>query len=92
MKLVGATNGFVRGPFLIEGFLYGFVASLITIVIIEPILLWAGPRIETFFGTSSLIFEFVQHNLLLVIGGELLFGVALGVASSLLAIHRYLKV
>jgi len=92
MKLVGATNGFVRGPFLIEGILYGFVASLVTIAVIEPILLWSGPKIEAFFGTSSVIFEFVQHNLALVITGEILFGVALGLISSYLAIHRYLRV
>jgi len=92
MKLVGATNGFVRGPFLIEGFLYGFAASLITIAIIQPLLLWIAPKVESFFGTSSQVFSFIQENLALVIAGEILVGVVLGVLSSYLAVHRYLKV
>ncbi|MFH0830650.1 MAG: permease-like cell division protein FtsX [Parcubacteria group bacterium] len=92
MKLVGATNGFVRGPFLIEGILYGFVASLITLGIIEPVLMWISPKVESFFGTSSVVFDFIQSNLALVIGGELILGTLLGVVSSLLAIHRYLRV
>ncbi len=92
MKLVGATNGFVRGPFLVEGFLYGFIASIVTVAVLQPTLLWASPKLESFFGTSSQVFEFVQNNLAVVIVGELALGVLLGVVSSLFAVHRYLRV
>jgi len=92
MKLVGATNGFVRGPFILEGAMYGLLASIVTVAILQPLLLWLSPKVEGFFGTSSAVFDFVQSHLGLVVGGELTVGVLLGVASSYLAIRRYLRV
>ena len=35
MKYVGATNGYIRGPFIIEGILFGLIGALISIVIIN---------------------------------------------------------
>lgn len=92
MKLVGASNGFVRAPFFVEGVMYGLVASIVTIAVLQPTLLWSSPKLESFFGTSSQLFEFVQENLALVISGELAIGILLGVVSSMLAVHRYLRV
>jgi len=92
MKLVGATNGFVRGPFLIEGTFYGFMASVLTLAILLPILYWLSPKVESFFGTTSFVFDFVINNIGLMIAGELGIGILLGVVSSLFAMHRYLKV
>lgn len=92
MKLVGATNGFVRGPFLIEGLLFGLLASIITISILQPAMFWLTPKVQSFFGTSSLVFTFVQDNIVLVILVELAIGALLGAASSWLAVRRYLKV
>lgn len=92
MKLVGATNSFVRGPFIIEGVLYGFAASIVTLAFIWPLLFWVSPKVENFFGTSSIVFDFIQQNLALVILGELAIGMILGIISSLLAVRRYLRV
>jgi cell division transport system permease protein len=92
MKLVGATNGYIRGPFVIEGVLYGLLASFVTVSILQPLLLWVSPQVESFFGTSSAVFDFVRNNLALVIAGEVGAGVLLGMLSSSLAIHRYLRV
>lgn len=92
MKLVGATNGFVRGPFMIEGIVYGLAASIITIALLQPLMLWISPKVEDFFGTSSQIFEFVQENIVLVTTGELGVGIFLGVLSSFLAVRKYLKI
>jgi cell division protein FtsX len=36
MRLVGATNGFIRAPFLIEGFLLGLFSALITLMLVLP--------------------------------------------------------
>ena len=92
MKLVGATNGYIRGPFIIEGVLYGLLASLVTVSVLQPLLLWVSPQVESFFGTSSAVFDFVRGNLALVVAGEVSVGVLMGMASSSFAIHRYLRV
>lgn len=92
MKLVGATNRFVRGPFILEGAMYGLLASIVTVAILQPMLLWLSPKVEGFFGTSSAVFDFVQGHLGVVVGAELSVGVLLGVTSSYLAIRRYLRV
>ena len=36
MKLVGATRGFIRAPFLIEGFLLGLISAVVTLGLIVP--------------------------------------------------------
>jgi hypothetical protein len=72
--------------------MYGMLASIVTVAILQPLLLWLSPKVEGFFGTSSAVFDFVQSHLGLVVGGELSVGVLLGVASSYLAIRRYLRV
>ena len=43
MRLVGANNNFIQGPFLIEGIMYGLFSSILTIIIFYPLLLWTNP-------------------------------------------------
>lgn len=45
MRLVGASNGFIRGPFLAEGALHAIIGALLAIGVIELIRLFALPRI-----------------------------------------------
>lgn len=89
MRLVGAGNAYVRGPFLVEGFLYGVVAALITLIALYPATAWLGDATERFFGTMN-IFDYYMSNLgwfALVI---LVSGAALGVVASFLAVRQYL--
>lgn len=91
MKLVGAGNSYVRGPFVFEGILYGVVAGVITLVLFYPLTLWLGPITEGFFNDIN-IFQYYLDNfgqLFLIIMGV---GVLLGASSSYLAVRRYLKV
>lgn len=91
MKLVGASNWYTRGPFLVEGFLHGFFASLIATLIFFPTTYWLGPKAERFFGGPDLFIYFSSHffQFFLVL---FLFGILLGVVSSSIAIRRYLRV
>lgn len=91
MKLVGASNWYTRGPFLVEGFLHGFFASLIATLIFFPATYWLGPKAERFFGGPDLFLYFSSHffQFFLVL---FLFGILLGVVSSSIAIRRYLRV
>lgn len=89
MRLVGASNMFIRGPFMLQGIMYGLVSGVLAILIMYPILLWLGPETETFFEFN--IFSYFVNDfsrLFLTVVG---LGVVLGMTSSLLAVARYLR-
>ncbi len=90
MRLVGAGNSFIRGPFMLQGIMYGFIASLLALMILYPMVLWLGPRTEAFFEVN--LYEYFVSDffsIFFVIAG---IGVFLGFISSTLAIARYLRV
>lgn len=89
MKLVGASNWFTRGPFVIEGVLYGIIAAVVALLVIYPILWYLSPKITAYLPGTD-IFYFFQVNLIVLFFTQILIGVVLGVSSSLVAIRRYL--
>jgi cell division transport system permease protein len=91
MQLVGADNWFVRGPYIIEGALYGLTAGLITLFIFYPLAIYLGPITEGFFGSfNSFAFYVNEFGMLFkyIVGS----GMVLGAISSFLAVRRYLGV
>lgn len=89
MRLVGASNAFIRGPFMLQGIMYGIVSGVLALLIMYPILLWLGPETQAFFQFNLFnyfVSEFSRFFLALV--G---IGVVLGMVSSLLAVTRYLR-
>lgn len=91
MRLVGASNWFIRGPFIINGLLYGFFGALICLVFLYLAVQIASPKLTNFLPQTDLIWYFHTH-FLLVIGLIFLTGIGLGIISSLIAIRRYLKI
>ncbi len=92
MRLVGASNWFIRWPFIFEGILYGFFASIITTGILYPILHFATPKIANFFGSGNLdLMSYYISNLHWIFLFLLGCGVVFGVISSSIAIGRYLS-
>lgn len=90
MKLLSATNWYIRWPFVLEGILYGVLGTLIGWLLASGALLYATPYLETFLkGIPILPVSPVFLIGLLV--GELLIAVFLGVLASSLAVLRYLK-
>ncbi|MEK7607519.1 MAG: permease-like cell division protein FtsX [Patescibacteria group bacterium] len=91
MRLVGAGNTFIRGPFIVVGLLYGFVSGIITLLIFYPVTFWISDITETFFSGFSL-FDYYTSNILgligLIVGG----GLVLGALSSFLAVRKYLRI
>jgi cell division transport system permease protein len=84
MRLVGATNWFIRGPFLLEGALKGLLGGLLSVV-----LCYAGYLLfrDNSGGTlSGLIFFRPEHMMLIVV-----FGILLGLAGSLVSVGRHLR-
>ncbi len=90
MRLVGASNSFIRGPFMLQGVMYGAVAGLLALLLLYPAMISVGQQTEQFFQFN--IFEYFIDNLsrisLTIIGT----GIVLGVLSSALAVARYLRV
>jgi cell division transport system permease protein len=93
MKLVGATNGFIRAPFIIEAIVLGVVASIISIGILFLVLFLSDNAVTEFFSgyDFTLLGYFVDHWPQLVFG-EILGAVAFSVGSSMIAITRHLRV
>lgn len=90
MRLVGATNWFIRGPFLVEGILYGVFAAICATILMVPILLYLSPKVSAYLGFK--LIDFFKANLGQIILYQLLAGIILGGVSSFIAIRRYLKV
>jgi cell division transport system permease protein len=90
MRLVGASNSFIRGPFMLQGVMYGVIAGVLALAILYPIMIWIGPATAEFFEFDLYVY-FVTNfgTLFLTIVG---IGVGLGLVSSMLAIARYLRV
>jgi cell division transport system permease protein len=89
MRLVGADNRYIRGPFMIEGIVYGAVSTLITVVLFFFITLWFGKSMTDFLGLN--LFSYYLRNIFQIFIIILLSGAILGSISSFLATRRYLK-
>lgn len=90
MRLVGATNMYIRGPFMVEGTFYGIVAGIVSIILFFPL-------VYTLKGTSLAmfnadIFSYYISNLPLFIVTLIGTGALLGAVSSFLAVRKHLSV
>ncbi len=91
MRLVGASNWFIRGPFLIQGIIAGFVAAFATLVITFTLMYFVGGRIDADFIGFNLWDVFRSHGLTIVLL-QFGIGIVLGAVSSAIAIRKYLKI
>ena len=89
MRLVGASKMHVRGPFMVEGAIYGVVATMITIVVFLPVTAWLGRTMTNFLGIN--MYDYYLSSFFQIFAILLLSGIILGVISSLLAIRKYLN-
>jgi cell division transport system permease protein len=90
-KLVGASNWFVRGPFLAQGAICGFFAALVSLLLFTLLTLAFNSQAEVLFPGLGL-FSFFMGNFFLILFIQLFTGISLGIVSSLVAVRRYLKV
>lgn len=87
MKLVGATNGFIRRPFLVEGIVQGFIAGSAAAAIIYFLFDWAIPRNISQIGVLS----WPLGRWYFLIGGVILLAVVMGWMGSRWAARKFIK-
>ncbi len=90
MRLVGASNFFIRGPFILQGVMYGIISGVLALLVLYPMVLWIGPGTEQFFQFD--LFEYFVTNFGYIFAVLLGIGIAMGAVSSSLAVSRYLRV
>jgi cell division transport system permease protein len=91
MKLVGATDAFIRIPFLIEGMLEGFFGGLLAAAALGTSWGWLWPRAVEAVGLLSTLGP-TPLSLARALGGLVLSGGLLGLCASGLAVGRFLRV
>ena len=91
MRLVGASNRFASGPFIVEGAMYGFFSALIAMIIFYPIIVWVDPKVASVFSEVSL-FRYYIDNFGQIFAILLGIGVLICSISSFIAVRRYLKI
>lgn len=91
MRLVGASNAYIQGPFIFAGVITGVIAAAIVLFLLWPATWYAGIKTTAWFGGFNVASYYGSHFILvfLIILGS---GIVLGGVASVLAIRRYLKV
>jgi cell division transport system permease protein len=93
MKLVGASNWFVRGPFVFEAIIYAFIGSIVTFTLAYLVANFSDPYVVGLLGPVDFtVIDYLNSNILYIFGLELLGIVVISVLSTWLALSRYLKV
>lgn len=96
MQYIGATNGYVRGPFMIEGIMLGLIGSLVAILIIMlgynySINYLAGRYIALISGMSGYLvgIEMVINDLVIIF---MTIGIGIGILGSLVSLKKFLSI
>ncbi len=90
-KLVGASNWFIRGPFVVHGVISGIFAVFITLSIFSLVCWYLSPKIAFFFPDLN-IFQFFANDIWMIILIQFAAGILLGAISSIIAVRKCLKV
>ena len=94
MKYVGATNSFIRWPFVVEGMIIGIIASLISIVIVGGAYNFIANEVVNadfmqMINGSLVSFQDMLSSIIIV---YMLLGIGIGALGSIISMRKYLKV
>jgi len=92
MKLVGASNGYVRGPFIVGGVLYALTGTFISTAVLFLLLAGFYTKITVFLGIESSFTHMLGFNIWWLVLVQLIFGMILAIVSSFIAIRRHLRI
>jgi cell division transport system permease protein len=91
MRLVGASNTYIRGPFIVAGVMAGVLAAFIILVLLFPVSWYAGNALQAWLAGFNL-FTFYIHDFVIVFLILVGSGVLLGALASYVAVRTYLKI
>ena len=91
MKLVGASNFFVRGPFIVQGVIWGVLAVITTFLLLFAFSYFSAHKIALVTGGFNSLAWFYK-NALSLFGIQLAIGVGLTVFLTWIAVRKYLKI
>lgn len=91
MRLVGASNPYIQGPFIVTGVITGIIAVALVLLLLWPATWYASTKTAGWFGGFNLA-DYYASNFAFIFFILLLSGVVLGAVASVLAIRKYLQV
>lgn len=92
MKLIGADRNFIRGPFVVEAVVYGFIAAVVATGLGIASLYASSDKLLSYGVVVQNTIDFVTIYIGFVLLGMILLGAIIGIISSLLATRRYLRI
>ena len=91
MKLVGASNWFIQGPFLIQGILVGIFSTIITFLVTFAVCYGLDPKINAIVSDVR-IFNIFTYNFWTILLIQITAGISLGIIPTMIAVRKYLKI
>lgn len=94
MKYVGATNSFIRWPFIVEGVIIGIIAAMIAVILIGTVYSLAFNKLSIGIGEFNIPVKLLTFSEMfnLIISMYLILGVGIGSIGSIISMRKYLKV
>jgi len=90
MKLIGADKSFIRGPFVVEAIVYGFLAAILATATGYGFMFYFNDSLDKYISTEHTIY-LLTSNIAVIIFGMILIGAVIGSLSAFLATRRHLK-
>ncbi|MCX6787663.1 MAG: permease-like cell division protein FtsX [Candidatus Kaiserbacteria bacterium] len=91
MRLVGASNWYIQGPFIVTGIITGVISAVVVLLLLGPATWYMGTKTVGWFGGFN-VASYYADNFPLVFSILMFSGIMLGAIASVLAIRKYLKV
>ncbi len=91
MRLVGASDWYVQGPFFVEGAGYGVIGAIVASLVSFLAIRLSLPSVINYLGSGGADMIFSGINYWIIIGSEVVVGLFLGITCTVLAVRKYLK-
>jgi len=90
MRLVGSSNFFTSGPYIVEGIIYGLIAAILSTLVLWTFVYFARTYVKVFIPEMNLRQYFTSHFFVILLQ-QILFGIAVGIIASAIAVRKYLR-